>query len=494
MVHRREEISHQGAVPGMRPSTSRLTSGATASNLDCKFFNLTFTVASVLVPSSRPFAYDALQLQNCNIPSPQRGSVPHARHETAPAIYVTHAGGRADGMAHRSDLAFESVHEALEWRRAHGSNRDIVLTAGVHVLNKTIELGPRDSGVTLRGEPGAVVSGGVPLTNLSWSRAADGRGGKDTTWVATVPVRKMDALYTLSPHRRLTRARYPNGDLETVQWGYSSATQYDVAIPAAAVSHWQVPPAGAKPTSNYVDLTQRSNPTGAVKDDSTMEKYNAYGTGRGGLCDELWDTSVGGSGSCTLRGSNPAQRHVASVHLVWRVVTDWCGNNTAGGWAEVDAGMAAEGVRLLPTGMEYVTSSNLSSCVANHRGDVVTGTTPRTRGSRVASPSGATRRARWCARGTRRAGSSTCSTSRRTTRRPTRSPLTLVAGRAAASGAAATSATTCARRSARARRSSPPARGSSRTFARSSTRRANGTSTRRRSSSSCGPMARRPVM
>jgi hypothetical protein len=48
---------------------------------------------------------------------------------------------------------------------------------------------------------------------------------------------------------------------------------------------------------------------------AALGRYNAYGTGSGGLCDEMWDTASGGSGSY------------------------WCGNNTAGGWAEVDANM-----------------------------------------------------------------------------------------------------------------------------------------------------------
>ena len=35
----------------------------------------------------------------------------------------------------------------------------------------------------------------------------------------------------------------------------------------------------------------------------------------------------------------------------------WCGNNSAGGWAEVDAGMASKGERLLPLGLTYAASA-----------------------------------------------------------------------------------------------------------------------------------------
>ena len=104
---------------------------------------------------------------------------------------------------------------------------------------------------------------------------------------------EIPALFTLYPHRRLTRARFPNGDLETVQWGYASPTQWDVALPGecrgcrpSAVDEWLLPPAGSlrKPRFAYVDLTT-ANPTGAIKNDSAMGRYNAYGSGRGGLCD-----------------------------------------------------------------------------------------------------------------------------------------------------------------------------------------------------------------
>lgn len=84
-----------------------------------------------------------------------------------------------------------------------------------------------------------------------------------------------------------------------------------------------------RPTFEYVDLTAPGNPTGATKNDSGMPSYNAYGSGKGGLCDEIWDTSLGGSGSY------------------------WCGNNSAGGWAEVDGDMASRGERHLPVGMTY---------------------------------------------------------------------------------------------------------------------------------------------
>lgn len=88
-----------------------------------------------------------------------------------------------------------------------------------------------------------------------------------------------------------------------------------------------------KPTTTFVDLSKPGNPTGAIKDDSSMDDYNTYGSGRGGLCDEIWDTSIGGSGSY------------------------WCGQRPAGGWAEVDASMHAEGERLLPVGMSWNTTA-----------------------------------------------------------------------------------------------------------------------------------------
>ena len=306
------------------------------SALDCAFNQLLYNASVALVPSSSSLAFDSLQLATCHAvhvpPAPMR------------AISIPSSALRVVGDSEArlpSSGEFSSLHSALAWRRAKQSTAAIVLSRGLHFLGADhVTLNATDSGLHLIGEPGAVLSGGAPLRGLKWSRPVDGRGPAGNVWVTKIPrslIKDIPSLFTYAPHRRLTRARFPNGDIETVQWGYASPRQFEVALPGecrgcapSTVDEWLTPP-GALPRAafEYVNFSASHNPSGAVKRDSAMARYNAYGSGRGGLCDQMWDTASGGSGSY------------------------WCGNNTAGGWAEVDATMASQGERLLPIGMRY---------------------------------------------------------------------------------------------------------------------------------------------
>jgi len=269
------------------------------SPLDCAFANLTLSASVALAPSASRLVYDALQLSACGFafrpPAARRLEAGSAPTPPRTSLFVTSEPHELKSPADGSrDRPFASLADALEWRRRHQVDDDIMLQAGMHYVGpRPIVIGEKDSGMSIVGEPGAWLSGGVPLVGLDWARAADGRGtAASNTWVATLPVEvgidRMPSLNTLTPHRRLTRARYPNGDLETVQWGYASPTRKEVSLDAALVSHWHPPAAPlARPSSTYADLTDPSNPTGHTKADSTMDKYNAYGSGRGGLCDEV---------------------------------------------------------------------------------------------------------------------------------------------------------------------------------------------------------------
>lgn len=75
-----------------------------------------------------------------------------------------------------------------------------------------MNLTKEDSGLTIRGYAGeeAWVSGGVPITP-QWTRSA--RTGN--IWEAMLPsIDHVLGLNTLTPFRRVTRAREPNGDPE----------------------------------------------------------------------------------------------------------------------------------------------------------------------------------------------------------------------------------------------------------------------------------------
>ena len=150
---------------------------------------------------------------------PQRAAdTIHSTAGSADALHV-HVDGSdstADGSA---DKPFKSLHAALQAarlakiRRSLSTPPAILLHAGVHYLNQTLVLGPADSGqVITSADPGgteAWISGGVPVLAPTWTRHSTAGSvfvaelGPD---IAAVP-----ALYTVSPHQRLTRARYPNG-------------------------------------------------------------------------------------------------------------------------------------------------------------------------------------------------------------------------------------------------------------------------------------------
>ena len=81
------------------------------------------------------------------------------------------------------------------------------------------------------------------------------------------------------------------------------------------------PDAGEVPVFTYVDLTG-AHPG---KNDSTMEGYNLYASGSGGVCADLWGAEAD---------------------------SYWCSNASAGGWAEVDQECAVEGRLQIPDGFK----------------------------------------------------------------------------------------------------------------------------------------------
>lgn len=242
------------------------------------------------------------------------------------SIFFVHPNLGNDINDGTSSSPFRSVHRALTASRKtflHHTKRKIVLQEGVHFLNETIVLTAADSGTIITNAPGADawLSGGKLLPkDLKWEKSEN-----KNIWVADLKSLGIDdvpGLFTLNPHRRLIRARFPNADPETAQWGYASTGRYNWSIPAASVNEWWKPPSGKVPSMRYVDLSQPGNPSGYIKDDSTMPAYNTWGNGRGGVCNDMW--------------TGPSY---------------WCGNASSGGWAEVDKECALAGRLQLPVGM-----------------------------------------------------------------------------------------------------------------------------------------------
>ena len=118
-----------------------------------------------------------------------------------------------------------------------------MLHAGVHFLNATMELTATDSGLTIQSASDATgkawLSGGKPIgtASLSWKKA-EGFGSSSGVYVASLAELGVDAvpgLFTLESHERLTRARFPNADVETAQWGYDSPLRDSWSVEAAKI-------------------------------------------------------------------------------------------------------------------------------------------------------------------------------------------------------------------------------------------------------------------
>lgn len=319
------------------------------TKLDCNMRTLALEYARTIQSwrDARSFRHihDALQLTDlCSIPPPLENM--QQRTHTTPAenilpsfcrtndrcIYVSPAArpGRGMGTLY-SPLA--TVHEALDLSRGWDKPLTIVFREGIHPLRQTIQLTGLDSGLALRSFPGedAWFSGGIIIGVTEWKRASPNSNivvANLTDLLSdnqelTLP--KVASLFTTS--RRFIRARFPNSDPETSQWGYNSPEKLKFSIPnEKVVTEWHRPPPGVIPTFTFVDVSKYPPPGVPLKNDSTMDGYNLYASGSGGVCADLWGPNAD---------------------------SYWCSNACAGGWAEVDQECAVTGQLQIPIGMDY---------------------------------------------------------------------------------------------------------------------------------------------
>ena len=208
--------------------------------------------------------------------------------------------------------------QAARWMPRSECKR-IHLPQGITYLNETIQLGRKDTNLIINGasDGSTRISGGIPISvSISKGSAKHRRVTKKAVLyeipVSNPEITEVPGLFRLDPHVRYQRARWPN--VGTNDGG--------------SVKEWIKPkPKPGEQQFTFVDLADPNNPTGVVKDDSTMGAYNTYVSGRGGICDDLWDTSYSSS--------------------------YWCADRSAGGWAEVDFEFAKAGTLGLPVGLLY---------------------------------------------------------------------------------------------------------------------------------------------
>ena len=262
---------------------------------------------------------------------------------------------------------FDNLEEALDASRAiaEPQHTSLILLPGIHFLSQTLELGWQDSGLDIYGagtvaEPHAWLSGGIaiPYKNdtqeqQQWdnwdypSQQHDGLNHHHHHEIRVINITNLLQPYqhllsndhvasVFSHDKRLIRARFPNGNPEVAQWGYASPDKYRYSIHADEVLEWHRPPPGLIPTFEFVDFSPSSHQTHPdnvpFKNDSTMNYYNTYASGHGGVCADLWGQDAD---------------------------SYWCSNASAGGWAEVDLECAQLGQLQIPMGMSYNSTSPL---------------------------------------------------------------------------------------------------------------------------------------
>jgi len=224
------------------------------------------------------------------------------------------------------------LHEALNISRSARRNSAsidshktmIILRQGIHSLNyqPLILSGDIDSHLEILSYPTeeAHISGGVELRreDVIWTPSSQQPGVfvGDLSKVLRDNYDKIPSVPSLftfgSNHRRYIRARYPNDDPEIHREDRSN-----VCIQSHVALEWHKPDPGLVPEFDYILLD---------KNDSTMDGYNLFASGHGGVCAEQWGPEAD---------------------------SYWCSNYSQGGWAEVDRECAMTGRLQIPVGVTW---------------------------------------------------------------------------------------------------------------------------------------------
>jgi hypothetical protein len=176
------------------------------------------------------YVFDGLELKSCGDSSPSitnlakaRAVIPEQPVEQAAVVFYADANASVGGDG-SLNAPFPSVADALEAVRNARHNLTtpsavVYLRAGTFFVQEEIVLSELDSNLTISAYQGEEVwlSGGVPLESPSWS---DAGGGVWQTRLEGPGIADIPSLFTLRPHTRLNKARFPNADPEIDKWGF----------------------------------------------------------------------------------------------------------------------------------------------------------------------------------------------------------------------------------------------------------------------------------
>ena len=309
--------------------------------LDCAMRNLFFRAAKTAVPWRKDMSdiFEALEIDSrcqnytSDVRIGRKTRENTSKHKLKRSyegnfttFYVCPNHGNDSLNSGNQSHPFLSLHRAIKETEVEvtsksypNKKRVIILREGIHYLESTIVLTPNHSNLLIKAAPNEDIwiSGGklIEAREISWTRTKE----DSNIWVANVSsldLPQITGLFTVTSHERMTLARYPNADVE--EWDAK-----DRHIPGKDVKEWLFPPYDKVPEFFSIDLSIPDNPTGHIKNESTMPDYNRFGTGQGGACASVW-------------GDQPSY---------------WCSNVSAGGWAEVDKAASIAGRMNIPRGM-----------------------------------------------------------------------------------------------------------------------------------------------
>eukprot|EP00755_Sulcionema_specki_P008788 Sspe_Gene.41907::Locus_20289_Transcript_1_1_Confidence_1.000_Length_2420::g.41907::m.41907 len=190
-------------------------------SFDCSMRKATLGFAQRLLPQYGSFAeaFDALELSTrCNMTRPTAGQTPRATSSAAiadvPAWYVDSVRGDDERGTGGVASPLRTIQEGVRRAGMGGSHRQVVVRGGVYrevVVIKGV------ANLTVRSYPGEEVwvSGAVPVRNISWEKVRE-EGGV-AVYRAVIPSEAAGLNKGMRVNgRRAVRARYPNGDPETM--------------------------------------------------------------------------------------------------------------------------------------------------------------------------------------------------------------------------------------------------------------------------------------
>ena len=288
-------------LPKMQPWDTNSVN-APDNDLECKMRTLALEFAHKIQPfRSQKKTADALDLERycTDYKNNETDFIYHINsdvidNDSVFTVYVDPINGNDE---HNGNInhPLQSLTAALDLCRAQISNtlnKQIVIREGTIFLSSPITLSPItfDANLKIRSYPheNVTISGGVLLngTTTEWKRYNDGNSSHNI-WMTHVDSSRLYnnsvfSLFSLVPHRRLTRARYPNGHVDAFYQDSYYLNPYQI-------NRWQTLPleVSSEPEQYFKDLSN-CNESKPCLPYSQNSQYNTFTEGSGGLCD-LWN-------------------------------------------------------------------------------------------------------------------------------------------------------------------------------------------------------------